>query len=312
MYNSKYNYCNNCGRLGHTYKKCLESITSLGIIAFKIDFESLNKHLKSNLNMNIFKDLYLELNKDNDINIIKYNTKNINLIEKNFELKKYIKFLLISRKSSLGFMELMRGHYDTNKKDTVVDLYKQMYTEEIENITNNLFDDLWKEIWQIDIIDKDKEYNNSKKKYNTIKENGIFDYCNTNIKPNYNLYEWGFPKGRRSNMEKNIDTANREFIEETNLNDSEFSILHNISSITENLVGTNNINYKHIYYFAICDNNINVEIDINNIQQHKEVGNIGWYSYDESISMIRDYHIDKKIILNNIFIFICNIIINNK
>ena len=113
-------------------------------------------------------------------------------------------------------------------------------------------------------------------------------------------------------MEKNIDTANREFIEETNLNDSEFSILHNISSITENLVGTNNINYKHIYYFAICDNNINVEIDINNIQQHKEVGNIGWYSYDESISMIRDYHIDKKIILNNIFIFICNIIINNK
>ena len=308
MYNSKYNYCNNCGRIGHTYKKCLESITSLGLIAFKIDYENLNKHLKSNLTLDLFKNINL----DQNVNIIKYNTKYINLIEKNCELKKYIKFLLISRKSSLGFMELMRGHYDTTIKETVVDLYKQMYIEEIVKITNNSFDELWMDIWQIDTIEIDKEYSNSKKKYIILKENGIFDYCNSNIKPNVDLYEWGFPKGRRTSMEKNIDTANREFIEETNLKHTDFSILHNISSITENLVGTNNIKYKHIYYFAQCDNNINVAIDFNNKLQYKEVGNIGWYSYDESINMIRDYHIDKKIILNNIFIFICNIIINNK
>ena len=94
-------------------------------------------------------------------------------------------------------------------------------------------------------------------------------------------------------MEKNIDSANREFIEETNLNEKNFNILYNIFPITENLIGTNNINYKHIYYLAICNNDIKVEIDITNKQQYKEVGNIGWYSYDESINMIRNYHIDK-------------------
>ena len=27
-------YCGNCGRSGHTYKKCTEPVTSVGIIAF--------------------------------------------------------------------------------------------------------------------------------------------------------------------------------------------------------------------------------------------------------------------------------------
>jgi len=310
MYNNKYNYCNNCGRIGHTYKRCLESITSLGIIAFKIDFENLNKHLETNLNNNMFKELCL--NNDEDINIIKFNTKYINLIEKSFQLKKYIKFLLISRKSSLGFIELMRGHYDTKNKKSIIELYKQMYSEEISKLSTDTFNDLWKYIWQIDTIDNDKEYINSKKKYDIIANNGFLDYCNNNVKPTYNLYEWGFPKGRRTNMEKNIDSANREFIEETNLNEKNFNILYNIFPITENLIGTNNINYKHIYYLAICNNDIKVEIDINNKQQYKEVGNIGWYSYDESINMIRNYHIDKIKIINNLYIFLCNIIINNK
>lgn len=306
MYNNKYNYCNNCGRYGHSYKKCTEAITSLGIISFKIDFENLNK----DLNLNLTKEKFL-LN-FNDTNIIKENTKNINNIENSFKIKKYIKFLLISRKSSLGFIEFMRGHYDLNSIKSIQLLYKQMYYEEIELIKKKSFCDLWKIIWQINIIDKnEKEYNFSKQKYDKLVEKNFLQYCNDNIKPDYKNHEWGFPKGRRSNMEKNIDCAMREFNEETNLLNSNYLVINNIEPFIEELIGTNNIYYKHIYYIAICDNNIKVSINKNNKLQLKEVGDIKWLSYDESSNLIRSYHKNKIIILNNLFIFLANLILKN-
>src|SRR6202012_5347638 len=33
-------YCGNCGKYGHTYKKCSEPITSLGIVNIKVDVEN--------------------------------------------------------------------------------------------------------------------------------------------------------------------------------------------------------------------------------------------------------------------------------
>ena len=118
--NNKYIYCINCGKAGHSYKSCIEPIISYGVIGFKIDFENLNKCLNTNLSEKIF------LNFENT-DIFKYNTlfignhKNYNII------KKYVKFLLISRKCSLGFIEFIRGHYNTKDIDTLIHLFKQMY-----------------------------------------------------------------------------------------------------------------------------------------------------------------------------------------
>ena len=33
--NKTYNYCSNCGKIGHTYNKCHTPITSMGIIVFR-------------------------------------------------------------------------------------------------------------------------------------------------------------------------------------------------------------------------------------------------------------------------------------
>lgn len=304
--NNKYIYCKNCGKTGHNYKKCQEPITSLGIIAIKIDFELLNKDFDCNLDESILLDL-----KDN-ININRYNSINFNNIEKCGKFKKYIKFLMISRKSSLGFIEFMRGHYYIQEKDTLINLFKQMYQNEIDLISANDFRFLWKYIWQSDILNEltDKDFKYSLGKYNIIKKNNNLDYCLKNVKPKYDSLEWGFPKGRRLNNEKNIDSAKREFIEETNLTEKYFKIL-NLENLIENLVGTDNINYKHIYYLALCDFKTKVLIDENNIQQYKEVGKIGWFNYEDSINLIRKYHNDKIKIINNIFIFTSLLINNN-
>ena len=295
-------YCNNCGNYGHSFKKCLEPISSNGIIAFKIDFEGLNSKYNSNLSEEIFTNL-------KNININKYNSYSYNNINFYKDIKQYVKFLIISRKSSLGFIELMRGHYDTNDINSIINLYHQMYSEEINKLKKYNFNELWRYVWNITNIDKDNEYILCHKKFKTITNKKFIDYCNLNIKSKYEYHEWGFPKGRRSGNENNIECAIREFNEETNLSIKNYKIL-NIEPLIENLIGTNNIKYQHIYYFCICNNNLKVQIDKTNKLQYKEVGNIEWYKYNDVNKLLRQYHLDKKIILNNLMIFISNLITN--
>ena len=38
-------YCGNCGKIGHVYRKCLEPITSLGVIVFRKNAENKFEYL---------------------------------------------------------------------------------------------------------------------------------------------------------------------------------------------------------------------------------------------------------------------------
>ena len=304
---SKYIFCTNCGKCGHQNKTCIEPITSNGIILFKINFNKLNNDLNLNLNNNIFDNFY------QDTNIIKYNTINLHNIDDYNKYRKYIKFLLISRRSSLGFIEFMRGNYDINNINSISNLFKQMYKNEILLIKNKSFNFLWQYIWQINNINyNDKDYILSQNKYTNIDKNNFLQYCLNNIKPLYSNVEWGFPKGRRLNQEKNIDCAIREFNEETNLTNNDYFLINNLNPEVEYLTGTNNIDYKHIYYFASTNKKLVLKIDENNNQQYKEVGSIKWFNYNDTINNLRNYHTSKINIINNLFIFICNVILNNK
>ena len=40
-----YNFCNNCGKLGHLFHQCKMPITSIGIIAFRINNENQIEYL---------------------------------------------------------------------------------------------------------------------------------------------------------------------------------------------------------------------------------------------------------------------------
>ena len=279
------NYCTNCGKSGHNNKNCTEPITSCGIICINIK----NLPIKR---LETF--LYNKF-----IDIQDFNYKNLNFLNKLYKYKDDIKFLLIQRKHSLSYIEFIRGRYNEKDINNLIYLFSLMSKSEIENIKNNEFQILWDNLWRKTARNKNfiKELNNSKIKFNYCKRNNLFDNLNTT----YETPEWGFPKGRRNRFEKNLDCAIREFEEETNYKN--YVLYNRVNCIEEVFKGTNNIDYKHIYYLAGSDSD-----NIENINDIYEIGNIGWYTYDETIQLMRQYDITKIDIVNQIYFFIITVL----
>ena len=154
------------------------------------------------------------------------------------------------------------------------------------------------------------EYDISKYKFNKLKKGIMYKnnlYTLSSIDKHspiiYDSPEWGFPKGRRNLNESDFNCAIREFEEETGLKKDDYSVL-DIPKINETFKGSNKITYRHTYYFAILNNS---DIDIHKLKIHKsEVSNIGLYSYNEGLNLIRPYSREKKDILKEAHIIIKN------
>lgn len=282
-------YCGNCGKYGHTFKKCKEPITSIGIVAFHIDTRDIDP--ADSLKV-ISKCCSLE----HDL------TRFFSGIEKKKNSRinnSTIKFLLIRRKNSLGYMEFVRGRYQINNYKSIENLFKQMVTSEINFLVKNDFDKVWSSLWLHKNKHNINEYTQSKKKFELLKNNTTklsLDYLSKNVIPLYTHPEWGFPKGRRNLHEKNLPCALREFSEETNYTRHDIQILDKMNKMVEIFKGTNGIPYKHIYYVGHCLFPQVPKIDSNN----HEVGDIGWFTLKDALKLIRNRHAERKVALKNL------------
>jgi 8-oxo-dGTP pyrophosphatase MutT (NUDIX family) len=317
-YIDKKTFCINCGKNGHLSKKCLCPIISVGIICIKTIFENFNINNIIAYSKKI-QNKYLFTNEE--IIKLKEIKKIFDLIDfSNFD--KYIQYLLIRRKNSLNYVEYIRGKYDLNNIDYIEKTLNLISNDERELIKTKDFDYLWKDLWGFDSINNN-EYNESYEKFTLLKNgvyirkneiniyfslNKILEDCIFNFKEP----EWGFPKGRRNCKEKNIDCAKREFEEETMISNDEYNIV-NISPLEETYIASNNLKYKHIYYIGeIKNKNINITLDLKNINQTIEIGDIKWFYFNDALNIIRDYNIEKKNILLNIHLNIKYTLINFK
>ena len=291
-------YCGNCGKKGHVYRKCLMPITSLGIICVQFDGLVLN---------NI-------LNLDNKI---WYHPEKIDIMP---EISNNLKFLLVRRKHSLGFIEFTRGNYKLNGKEDInylINLFERMSRNEIDFIKNSNFDQIWNHLWinKESTISHIEEYNKAKNKFEAL-ENGIkigngdiimLKNITENVKTKYQEAEWGFPKGRRNIKENDLSCACREFMEETDFKRQEF-ILLNLKPINEIFTGSNQINYKHTYYISQSFNKNIPIISEQNFQQNIEISDIGWFTYSEAMEKIRSYNVEKKNMLSKVHLYIASTI----
>lgn len=250
-------YCKNCGKKGHKFSKCNYPIISLGIIC-----------IKSNYNIN-------KLLKDKKI-------KNISDIS--------IKYLLICRKHSIGYVELIRGKYNENNFNYIYKLFQLITKKELLKIKKLDFDFLWNDLWNKKSIKFIKFYNNSKKKFLSLIKSEKFNYIINNLNPKWNEPEWEFPKGRRKIKETDIECAKREFSEETDLKPENYELI-NLDTITENHFGINKVKYRFIYYLAQSDSKL--KLNKNNFHQTIEISNIKWFSYNDALKKIRNYQTQK-------------------
>ena len=254
------NYCNNCGKTGHVFHQCKIPITSIGIIAFRIN------------------------------------------------LNNEIEYLLIRRKDTLGFIDFLRGKYSLLNKEYIINMLKQMTKSEKELLLNHDFDFLWKNLWGDNNLLKYKsEENTSKDRFNLLKTginvNGDFFDLNTLIEEAnksdqiWNEPEWGFPKGRRNYMEKDYECAIREFSEETGYDHKLLLNINNVFPFEEVFTGSNYKSYKHKYYIGnmIYHDTVNTDCF-----QKSEVSKMEWKNFNDCITSIRNYNLEKINLLTKI------------
>lgn len=293
-------YCTNCGKKGHDYKNCSDPTTSLGIILLKFDGD-LNKF---NFEVNDKVSIHMNGIRAND-------HKDIELFSK---INYNIKFLMIRRKHTLGYIEFIRGRYKPENLDGIIFLFQQMTKNEIDKIGRLQFDELWDDFWgnsnKKEVLEQ--EFIKSKEKFNSLKKNetelGLLFYVE-NVKPSWNEAEWGFPKGRRNKNESDLDCAQREFEEETGLKSEDYRVIENIEPLVEEFIGTNGIKYKHIYYVATAETQKVPRIDEDNITQSIEIGGIDYFTYYDGIKLIRPHHIARKNLLTKLYNYILNYVI---
>ena len=109
--------------------------------------------------------------------------------------------------------------------------------------------------------------------------------------------EWGFPKGRRNNQEKDFDCAIREFCEETGYSCDRLKHLQNVAPFEETFTGSNHVSYKHKYFLTFMNRSDTLNLD--NFQK-SEVSKMAWTNYENCIKMMRPYNLEKIRILTNV------------
>jgi 8-oxo-dGTP pyrophosphatase MutT (NUDIX family) len=288
--------CLNCGKKGHKFKDCKYPITSYGIICINYQEDNLITYID-----NFKKSKYITI-----INTSDYNE----LIEK---LHRDLKFLLVCRKDTLGYIEFIRGNYNIDDHKYIEELISYMTIKEKTRLLQNetTFDFLWIKLWSLDHQNVDNqrienEYFRAKTKFENFKKKYNLKQLIQSSSTDWTTPEWGFPKGRRESNESDLKCACREFEEECGLKEDDYQIL-DIKPVYETFRGCNGVLYRHIYYIAqILTDNIN--LSKKHLHQVSEISAIQWVNYQQSMDLIRDYNKEKKKSLKYLFNLIKNII----
>ena len=281
---NKNSLCNNCGKHGHLYSTCKLPIISYGIILFR-------------------------------------------------QSNKGLQYLMIRRKDSFGYIDIIRGKYTPHNIPQIQRSIDEMSMEEKQRLINEPYENLWKMLWGDNGIQHRGEGSSLAKKFEALKnevknevknelKNEVnldlptsttsvnLEYLIQNSKTEWQETEWEFPKGHRNFQEKDVETALREFEEETGYLKENITIIDNIIPYEEIFIGSNHKSYKHKYYVAYL--NIDTDTDTDTLQnyQKSEVSKIEWKTLDECLSSIRPYNLEKKTIIKNVNQVLLNYILS--
>jgi 8-oxo-dGTP pyrophosphatase MutT (NUDIX family) len=254
-------FCNNCDKFGHTFHSCRKPLISSGIIAFRLREDG-----------------------------------------------KTHEFLTVCRKHTFGYIDFLRGRYAINNKTHILDIFYEMTENEKGKILSNDFDTIWLELWgSSDTSYYKNEMTFAREKFNMLAK-GIFikdSFYNTKIiieecKNNWVIPEWGFPKGRKNMNESNKECAIREWCEESGFRGNQISLLSNINSFNEYVIGSNYHSYRDTFFIGeFSETKLDKEMETINYQK-SEISDAKWASLEELKALIRPYHKERLNMITNI------------
>lgn len=196
-----------------------------------------------------------------------------------------LQMLMIKKATTYHFCEFVAGHYNKKKTPHLKGLFNNMTYHEKMDILTLKFQNMWYRIYR---VNADESYNRTSnnawtKAYVSKKNKFERDFLSDGgvklrllISQSANVdTPWEFPKGRASPKEKEIDTAIREFREETGINETHYNILWHLPPYVEtyNDFGTTYIN---TYYYATAVNMWEPIYRFSDNQQISEVSAVQW------------------------------------
>lgn len=275
-------HCSNCGTPGHSYRDCQSPVTSFGTLLFRIK----NKEWSQEKTL----------------------AKGVQSVNGFEGVLQEIEVLLIQRRDSLGYVDLLRGKYSIHDVEYIKKQISGMTDEERQKILKKDFEEIWVEMWGSESADiqykKDKE--NSKNKLMALRDGISLDVSGTvgtlasfiqECSVHWDTPEWGFPKGRRDGSETDLDCALREMKEETGLKYEDVQVIHNLEPLNENFTGSNRVHYSHKYFVIYVPDGSQVKYDPTNPHMKREIGDLGWFSLADAIEKIRPENVEKREIL---------------
>jgi 8-oxo-dGTP pyrophosphatase MutT (NUDIX family) len=206
-----------------------------------------------------------------------------------------IEWLLIRRKDSLGFIEIMRGKYDIKDISGIQTLIEQTTVDERERFLTQGFHDLWSALWNGQASRRYlAEYEHAKRKFEQLVP--MLPQLYLTITTTWDEPEWGFPKGRRSSSETELACAFRETLEEAGVLRKHLTLVSG-DALVEEFRGSNGVLYRHRYWLAETPSSLEVRLDPTNKDQRREIGAVRWISTYDAIEKIRPYNTEKRSLL---------------
>lgn len=203
---------------------------------------------------------------------------------------KTLSILMVRRKDSMSYMEFIRGKYETHETEYIKKQLSNMTVQEQKLILTEKFETLWSRLWGNGRDTDTPEYEYARDKFNAIDRKKLIDSGPSQ----FSEPEWGFPKGRRMRGETDLQCAERECFEETNIPKEAYTIREDLT-FSETFRGTNNIEYKHVYFVALLKNSSLFNLAQKfTPSQRREISGIAWKTLTECKAITRPHYIERK------------------
>lgn len=223
------------------------------------------------------------------------------------EATEEIEYLIICRRHSFGFIEVMRSHFEEINVNYLQGLADEMTDFEKHLILNESFETLWNHlhVQESEVVKHEKDFVDAKMRFERLMNSPLFREIISESKSKWKEPEWGFPKGRKDKNESTLTCAKREMFEETGVKSNHYLISNTVAPIKETFRGTDSRLYCHLYYVAEASYyDLEVSVDESNIIQTREISQVKWASYEKIKEIFRSYNVEKLEMIEKLDIFL--------